>query len=251
MNSSRSRRSRAAFTLIELLVVISIIAILAAMLLPVLASATTRAMKVKARLEAQDIATAIQNYDSAYSRLPISPGAQSAAGTGDFTFGGEVLANAGFVSPSITNNSEVIAILMDLTNTPAGFATINIGHQKNPQQTVFLTGKMSGWDSATMPGKPLPGIDNNLVYRDPWGNPYIITLDMNYDGVCNDAFYTLNKVSNGGLNGLSNPDGASATSDKWQYHGKVMVWSAGPDGKVDPNTSAKTGFNKDNVLSWQ
>jgi hypothetical protein len=32
-----------------------------------------------------------------------------------------------------------------------------------------------------------------------------------------------------------------------------MVWSAGPDGKID-NTGmvkANAGFNKDNVLSWQ
>jgi hypothetical protein len=30
-----------------------------------------------------------------------------------------------------------------------------------------------------------------------------------------------------------------------------MVWSAGPDGKIDPNSAANTGANKDNVLSWQ
>ena len=36
-----------------------------------------------------------------------------------------------------------------------------------------------------------------------------------------------------------------------------MVWSAGPDGKIDPTAtpsglgSANYGANKDNVLSWQ
>ena len=35
-----------------------------------------------------------------------------------------------------------------------------------------------------------------------------------------------------------------------------MVWSAGPDGKIDVTTfngqgSANSGVNKDNVLSWQ
>jgi hypothetical protein len=39
--------------------------------------------------------------------------------------------------------------------------------------------------------------------------------------------------------------------DNWAYHGKVMVWSAGPDGKIDPLVPANTGVNKDNILSWQ
>jgi hypothetical protein len=30
-----------------------------------------------------------------------------------------------------------------------------------------------------------------------------------------------------------------------------MVWSAGPDQKVDINVKANAGVNKDNVLSWQ
>ena len=30
-----------------------------------------------------------------------------------------------------------------------------------------------------------------------------------------------------------------------------MVWSAGPDGKIDPTAPANSGVNKDNILSWQ
>ena len=32
---------------------------------------------------------------------------------------------------------------------------------------------------------------------------------------------------------------------------KVMVWSAGPDKKVDPKSKANVGANKDNILSWK
>ncbi len=81
-------------------------------------------------------------------------------------------------------------------------------------------------------------------------------MDLNYDEQCQDAIYCLNLVSgfnqtsaNPGLNGLVNPD--TSQNDNFRYHGKVMVWSAGPDGKSDPKMPANAGYNKDNVLSWQ
>jgi hypothetical protein len=234
------------------------------MLLAVLPGVTNAGKKTKARLEAQAIATAIEQYDSAYGRFPVSSAVQTAAGTGDFTYGGSVISNYVFLtqlpaSDSLytTNNSEVIAILMNLTNYPNGLlgATANANYQKNPQKTLFLNAKMSGWDPSQS-GTPQPGVGNDLVYRDPWGNPYIISMDLNYDDQTKDAFYCLNKVSgfnqtsaNPGLNGLVNPD--TTKSDNFQYHGKVMVWSAGQDGKIDPTDPATDWENKNNILSWQ
>jgi hypothetical protein len=40
-------------------------------------------------------------------------------------------------------------------------------------------------------------------------------------------------------------------STVYGYRGKVMVWSAGPDGKIDSSSLANQGVNKDNVLSWK
>ena len=57
-----------------------------------------------------------------------------------------------------------------------------MNYQKNPQQTIFLNAKMSGDTSS-------PGVGTDLVYRDPWGNPYVISMDLNYDEQCKDAFY--------------------------------------------------------------
>ena len=256
------RNDGLAFTLIELLTVIAIIGILASMLLAVLPGVTNAGKKTKAKLEAQAIATAIEQYDSAYGRFPVSQQAQTAAlanvspgnpNGSDFTYGGVFKGGSVFTPGYQATNAEVIAILMDLTNYPSGGSTINTNHQKNPQKTIFLNAKMSGYDPS-QPGTPQPGVGNDLVYRDPWGNPYVISMDLNYDDQCEDAFYSLQDVSqqNGqaGYNGLVNSTDVNGAGNHFRYHGKVMVWSAGQDGKIDPNDPVTDRENKNNVVSW-
>jgi hypothetical protein len=158
----------------------------------------------------------------------------------------------------VLTNAEVMGILMDLTNCPNGNTTANVGYQKNPQQTIFLNPKMVDTNTTWS------GVGQDLMYRDPWGNPYVITMDLNYDEQCRDAFYSLLAVSQNpspplpyvqtGFDGLTNPNatpGSQDEKDSYQYHGKVMVWSAGPDGKIDPGIPSNQGVNKDNVVIWK
>src|SRR5688500_12590488 len=118
------------------------------------------------------------------------------------------------------------------------------GNVDNKQGQVFLTIKFT--DSNTS------GVGRDGVYRDPWGSPYIITVDLDYNDSCRDAFYRGDQVSadpkdrTKGLNGL-----ISAGKESWEVRAPVMVWSLGPDKMADYNKNANEGANKDNILSWQ
>jgi prepilin-type N-terminal cleavage/methylation domain-containing protein len=273
MKNNFGRNHRRAFTLIELLVVISIIGILAALLLPALSRAKRSARISQSRLEIGNIMNAIHKYEADYNRLPGPPtdlksASDVVAANEDYTFGTMGLPN--FNTPNgptpiyatslstpgkyETNNSYVMSILLDMENFANAFPTVNKGHQKNPQKVHYLSANIVSDTNA-------PGVGPDGVYRDPWGNPYIISIDMNNDEKTRDAFYRLDAVSSDptdssgrGLNGLL-PVMVNGVRT-YEVNAPVMVWSAGPDKMIDlnktPNTGkADKGVNKDNVVSWK
>jgi prepilin-type N-terminal cleavage/methylation domain-containing protein len=246
------------FTLVELLIVIAIIGILASMLLVVIAQAQAAAKKTQTRLEVKHIETAIADYDSIYSYFPVSKAVQQSGFT-NITYGGVYNNSSGSQWPPAPapanyepSNTEVISILLDETNFPGGGATVNAGHQMNAKQTVFLSAKMVGDTSS-------PGVGTDLNYRDLWGNPYIISINLNGNNQCEDAFYASPTVSasagpgSSGLNGL-----VSQADGNYAFHGNVMVWSMGPTGPYNHSPSsfnagapATDSANKNHILSWQ
>tara|TARA_B100001250_G_scaffold135834_1_gene116215 strand:- start:3073 stop:3861 length:789 start_codon:yes stop_codon:yes gene_type:complete len=257
-NNSNNATARRGFTLVELLVVIGIIAILAGMILPALSKAKDSAKKAQAKSEMQNISGAVRTYEAEYSRYPIPTQITQHLKTPDYTFGtmhktgssAKLLTNPkGGTLPKIAtpgrvqvSNAELVAILRAQEQFRNGSSTLNSRHKMNPKKISFLNAKDV---TSTTQG----GVGTDGVFRDPWGSPYIVTVDANYDGKTIDAFYGQSSVSamkgNEGLMGLSRVNGG------YQANSSVLVWSLGPDGDAEADTSAIEGSNKDNILSWQ
>lgn len=144
--------SRKGFTLIELLVVIAIIAVLASAGFAVGPAMMNRAKKLSAQSTATNIANAVEQFYSEYSALPDPDTVSNIAET-QFT----------------TDDSPLLDILV------GGSETKSI--EQNPRKIRFLSVKeaKNGMDGAIYNGTAISEI------LDPWGQPFYIRLDYDYD----------------------------------------------------------------------
>lgn len=201
-----------AFTLIEVSVVFIIIAILASIAIPSLTSVLKRAKKVQASNDLAQIVTAVSAYYTEYGKYPIDP----ALGTNDITYS---------VSPLV--NDKLIDVLRNNTASTTNGALVT---QLNPRQIVYLNvppvkdaaKPTLGISSGT--GATLPPVG---TWCDPWGNPYYVRIDGNYD------------------NALSNPYTGTVHGPALLSFG-VIGWSIGEDKAADSAT--RIG---DDMFSWR
>jgi prepilin-type N-terminal cleavage/methylation domain-containing protein len=222
------KRERA-FTLIELLVVIAIIAILIGLLFPAFKAVQNQARQTQAKNDLTQIVNAVNAFYTDYGKYPITT-----SGT-DVVYG---LGGGGTANNALFNELQGCPT----TGTPP--PTCSANSTFNTRQIVFISPP-----AVKTPTNPRSGIATAAAsincfsvavgeFVDPWGTPYNVEIDGNYD----------NQIA-------ANPYGASGGAGPQPLTIGVIAWSLGADGVIGTKTTGCTGnssyTNSDDVISWQ
>ena len=197
------QRGRCAFTLIELLVVITIIIILMAFLFPAYRGVQNQAKKTQAKNDLTQIVTAVNAFYTEYGKYPTSAITDATA----------VYGPGGATNDALFNELRGKTVVL------------------NTRQIVFISPP-----DVKDPAKPRAGIGTTTgvgQYYDPWGTPYAVALDADYDSQV-----------------TPNPYGASGGAGTSPVRQGVIAWSLGSDTKLGNNGDG-IFTNSDDVISWQ
>lgn len=188
--------SSSAFTIIELLVVITIIVILMALLFPAYRAVQDQAKRTQAKNDLAQLVTAVNAFYTEYGKYPLA--------TDDAT---------------ITDNANLFYSLRAVASGA------NANDAVNPKKIVFISPP-----DVKDTTRPRSGIGSNGQNYDPWGNPYLLAMDGNYDDQ------------------IANPYTNNAGSAQLRLG--VIAWSKGRDGLTAAGDKKATN-NDDDVISWQ
>jgi prepilin-type N-terminal cleavage/methylation domain-containing protein len=205
-NPAAMQKNSSAFTLIELLVVIAIIAILIGLLFPAFRAVQNQAKQTQAKNDLTQIVNAVNAYYTDYGKYPIAaPGA-------DVTFS--------------ANNNLLFDVLRNMTGT-------NPGNASNPRAILFIQPP-----AAKDQTNPKSGIKTSTgVWYDPWGSPYNVAIDGNYNNIVRAPNYTDLAATY-----VTATDGSGDVG----VGTGVISWSLGSDGQ-----QATIYKGSDDVISWQ
>jgi prepilin-type N-terminal cleavage/methylation domain-containing protein len=206
----RPSRSATGFTLIELLVVIAIIVILMGLLFPAFRGVQDQAKRAQAKNDLTQIVTAVNAYYTEYGKYPLA----AIDGSTDTVFGS-----------SLTNDNLFNVLRANGQGRDTVDPSDTSGNKNlNLRRIVFIS-PPNVKDSTN----PRSGIGSNNQYYDPWGTPYRVEIDGNYDDQITTNPYTGDSGAGPGTLRIS-----------------VIAWSLGKD--VTQGTDFKAS---DDVISWQ
>ena len=194
------------FTLFELLVVIAIIAALLGLAFPVFQGVLDRAKKVQAKNDVTQIVTAVNAFYTEYGKYPLV--------TADTIYGA-----GGTSSADLFYSLRAVAL--------GANAPVNGVPAVNSRAIVFISPAED-----TSQTNPKGKIGSTGQFCDPWGQPYKIAIDGNYD------------------NQITNPYTADTGAGPGTLRQGVLAWSYGKDTKLGNNGDGKYK-NSDDVISWQ
>ena len=158
-----------AFTLMEVLVVVGLTAVVAGLFFPAFNSVREAARNAEAKEQMMQLLTAIRGYHTDYGRVPMLHQGE------DRTFGEPRNKGAGDY-----DQAELMNVLRATGKGWDDPQATNL----NSKRTVFFEPRL-----AKNPAQPAGGIGTDGRLYDPWGRPYLIKMDGNYDGVI-DLDYT-------------------------------------------------------------
>jgi prepilin-type N-terminal cleavage/methylation domain-containing protein len=224
------------FTLIELLVVIAIVAVLLGLAFPVFQGVLDRAKKVQAKNDLTQIVTAVNAFYTEYGRYPVNV---ASGNTTDAFFGTGTTPTG---DTSYGNNDVLIDVLRNNTSNTNNSATVTL---LNPRQIVFISPPDVRNSTQPKAGVATQTVTVNGIsipigtFVDPWGTPYNVEIDTNYNNSVPNPYGAL---SVGGA-------GADPVSQG------VIAWSFGKDKKLGKNGNnvykTSAGVQSDDVISWQ
>lgn len=196
MEDSPNHFSISLLTAIGVLTLLLIIA--GGLLFPAVSGPSRNPSRAVARANASQLTSALKAYYTEYGRWP------------DVTDDGQFLDEA--------RNARLMRILRAPDEV------------KNPQKIVFFeapTATKSKGSKGRFGGGLHP---ETSALLDPWGNPYRILLDADYDDQIASPY----------------PDDASPV-----IRVGVLVWSLGKDGVQGAPANPRTSRGSDDILSWQ
>ena len=97
-----------------------------------------------------------------------------------------------------------------------------------------------------LPQVELPGISPTRIYRDPIGNEFVISMDLNGNGNCTDQFYSSSADRAAAAGMVKNKAGEFGLKGR-----EAIIWTSGPDKYTNPLASGAGEENNDNIMSWK